>query len=151
MRKEVDRFAVIRLFEDIRSAFPSLSMRLDQNPPNVDINVDIPQQTGLAFDMSLNLQGDELHLNAGAFHMEWFSCTRPDVVEAYREAVHGLLRGEYRIRERYRGGIPIKAELQRPNGRRWLTIATWHGWAWPFPRRAFEKVLQNVTDTRSAT
>ena len=67
MRKEVERSAMIRLFEEIRDAFPRLSMRLDENPPNVDLNVDIPQQPGLAFDMNLNLQGDELHLSAGAF------------------------------------------------------------------------------------
>ena len=149
MRKDVDRSAMIRLFEEIRDAFPRLSMRLDHDPPNVDLNMDIPQQPGLAFEVNLNLQGDELHLSAGAFWLEWFPCIRPDVVEAYREAVHGLLSGAYRIRERYRGGRPIKAELQKPNAGSWQTIGTWHGWTWPFPRRTSERVLQNVPDTRS--
>jgi hypothetical protein len=116
MRKEVERSAMIRLFEEIRDAFPRLSMQLDENPPNVDLNVDIPQQPALAFDMNLNPQGDELHLSAGAFWLEWFPCTRPDVIEAYREAVHGLLSGTYRIREHHRrqtvqGGAP---EAGRP-------------------------------------
>lgn len=150
MRKGVDLSAMIRLFEEIRDAFPRLSMRLDQNPRNVDLNVDIPVQPGLTFDINLNLQGDELHLSAGAFWLEWFPCTRPDVVQAFREAVHGLLSGAYRIREHYRGGRPFKAELQKPDDDGgWQTIGTWYGWAWPLPRRTFEKVLQNVTDTGS--
>jgi len=149
MRTRVDRHAMIRLFEAIRDAFPQLSMRLDHNPPNVDLSMEIPEQPGLSFEINLNLQGDELHLNAGAFWLEWFPCTRHDVVEAYREAVHGLLSGAYRIRESYRGGSPIKAQLQKPNAGSWQTVGTWYGWSWPFPRRVTEKVLQNVTNTRS--
>ena len=139
-RKEIDRSAVIRLFEEIRAAFPRLSMRLDQNPPNVDLDMDIPKQPGLTFGMNLNLQGDELHLSAHVFWLEWFPCTQPDVVEAYREAVHGLLSGVYRIREHYRGSRAFKAELQKPDGGGWQTIGTWYGLAWPLPRRTVEKV-----------
>jgi hypothetical protein len=151
MRHEVDRSAMIRLFEEIREAFPQLSMRLDHDPANVDLNMDIPEQPGLTFDMNLNLQGDELHLTAGAFWLEWFPCTRPDVVQAYREAVHGLLSGMYRIRERHRGRRPFKAELQKPDQGGWQTIGTWYGWAWPFPRRSVEKIVQNVTSSSSST
>lgn len=149
MRERVDRSAVIRLFEDIRNAFPRLSMRLDEKPSQVDLNMDIPRQPGLDFDVNLNLQGDELHLSAGAFWLEWFPCSRPDVVEAYREAVHGLLSGVYRIREHYRGGRPFKAELQKPHEGDWQTIGTWYGWAWPLPRRTVVRVLRNVTDAGS--
>ena len=145
MRKAVDQAAMIRLFEEIRDAFPALSMHLDPEPAQVDLNMNIPQQPGLAFDVNLNLQGDELHLSAGVFWLEWFPCTRPDVVEAYREAVYGLVSGAYRIHEHYRGRRPFKAELQRPRAEGWETIGTWYGWAWPFPRRTVAKVLQNVT------
>jgi hypothetical protein len=136
---------MIRLFEEIRDAFPALSMRLDCEPAQVDLNMDIPQQPGLAFDVNLNLQGDELHLSAGVFWLEWFPCTRPNVVQAYREAVHGLVSGAYRIREQYRGRRPFKAELQRPRADGWETIGTWYGWAWPLPRRTVERILQNLT------
>ena len=143
---DVDRSAMIRLFEEIRAAFPHLSMRLDQDPRNVaDLNMDIPEQPGLTFDVNLNLQGDELFLNAGAFCVEWFPCTRPEVVERYRDAVHGLVSGAYRIRERYRGARPIRADLQKPSGNRWRTIASWHALPWPFPVRRSERVLQNVS------
>ena len=144
MRMEVDRSAVIRLFEEIRDAFPQLSMQLDQNPRHVELELNIPQQPGLNFDMNLNLQGDELHLSAGAFWLEWFPCTRPDVIDAFREAVVGLISGGYRIREHHRGGRPFKAELQTPGVDGWQTIGTWYGWIWPFPRRTVEKILQNV-------
>jgi hypothetical protein len=143
-RQHVDESAMVGLFEGIRDAFPRLSMTLELDPPNVDLNMDIPQQPGLAFDMNLNLQGDELHLSVGAFWLEWFPCTQPDVVEAYRQAVHGLITGTYRIREHYRGGRPFKAELQKPLADDWQTIGTWYGWSWPFPRRIVEKVVQNV-------
>ena len=136
---------MIRLFEEIRDAFPQLSMRLDQASRDVDLNMDVPRQPGLAFDVNLNLQGDELHLSAGAFWLEWFPCTQPIVVDAYRQAVRGLLSGAYRIREHYRGRRPFKAELQKPGVDGWQTIGTWYGWAWPFPRRTVQKVLQNVT------
>jgi hypothetical protein len=147
MRDKVDPATMIRLFEEIRDAFPRLHMRLDNDPENVDLEMLIPQQPGLAFDISLNLQGDELHLSAGAFWLEWFPCTRPDVVEAYRDAVHGLITGAYRIREHHRGGRPFKTELQRPFMDSWQTIGTsQHGcsWVWPFPRRAVEKIVRNV-------
>lgn len=65
MRNGVDRSAMIRLFKEIRSAFPQLSMQLDHDPQHVELNVDIPKQPGLTFDMNLNLQGDELHLHRG--------------------------------------------------------------------------------------
>ena len=55
MRKEVDRSAMIRLFEEIRDAFPRLSMRLDQNPRHVDLDMDIPEQPGLTFGILQNV------------------------------------------------------------------------------------------------
>jgi hypothetical protein len=141
---DVDRSAMIRLFEDIRDAFPRLRMRLDDNPENVDLEMVIPQQLGLAFEINLNLQGDELHLSSGAFWLEWFPCTRQEIVEAYRDAVHGLITGSYRIREHHRGGRPFKAELQIPVADSWQTIGTTSWWTWPLPRRTVKKVVQNV-------
>ncbi|HXW08619.1 MAG TPA: hypothetical protein VD833_25535 [Vicinamibacterales bacterium] len=143
MRNRVDHSAMVRLFEEIRQAFPHLAMDLDHEPAQVDLEMNIRQQAGLDFDVSLNLQGDELHLSAGAFWLSWFPCTRPEIVEAYRDAVHGLLGGAYRIREHSRGGRVFRAELQRLQTGEWQTIGTSHGWAWPFPRGAVVTVLQN--------
>jgi hypothetical protein len=123
-------------------------MHLDEEPGRVDLAMDIPQQPGLAFEVDLNLQGDELHLSAGVFHLQWFPCSRYSVVRAYREAVQGLLSGVYRIREHYRGGKPFKAELQRPYLDGWETVGTWRAWVWPLPRHTVERILQNVADSQ---
>src|SRR5262245_41140783 len=100
-------------------------MDLQQEHAHVDLNMDSREQPGLAFDVNLNLQGDELHLSAGSFWLEWFPCTDPDVVARYRDAVTGLLGGRYRIVEHLVGNRPVKAELQSPVGDSWQTVGTW--------------------------
>ena len=148
MRREVDRVQVVRLFEQIRSRFPHLEMDLQLEHPDVDLNMDIPLQSGLGFEVNLNLQGDELHLSAGSFWLEWFPCTDPGVVERYRDAVTGPLSGRYRILEYCLGNRAVKAQLQRQEGDGWCTIGTWGnlGLFVPWPRR--KRVLQNVLQER---
>lgn len=106
---QVDREQVIALLEGIRDAFPALRMDLRRDHPHLDLNVDVPAQPGLAFDVNLNLQGDELHLSAAAFWLGWFPCTDPEVAERYRDAVSGLLSGRYRILEHLVGRRVVKA------------------------------------------
>jgi hypothetical protein len=104
----------------------------------------IPAQPGLRFDVELNLQNrDELHVSAGALWVEWFPCTHPAEAEAYFDAVAGLLSGRLRILEHRRGTRAVKAELQRPSGSDWETIATWATLSLPWPRKTFV-VVQNV-------
>jgi hypothetical protein len=130
-------------FAQIRARFPDLSMVIDGADPNVDIAVDIPQQVGLSFPLHLNLQSDELHLQAGAFWLEWFPCTKPTIQEAYIEAVTGLLSGTFRIVEVCSGAQVVSAKLQRPDGSGWATIGrTGIGWALPWNRS--ERVIQNT-------
>ena len=134
-------------FENLRGRFPALSMNLDLRPAHVDVAMDIPAQPGLSFEVHLNLQNrDELHLVASAFWCEWFPCSNPRKVERYIEAVSGLLSGEFRILEHWRGRRPVKAQLQRPNGRDWTNVATWGDVSAivPWPRKAL-KVVQNKT------
>jgi len=120
-------------------------MQLDRDHPHVDLNMDIPRQTGLNFDVNLNLQNiDELHLSAGHFWLEWFPCTDGGIVSAFREAVCGVLSGEFRILEHYRGKRAIKAELQRPSGQGWQTIGTWSTWSLPIPWRVTTRELRNT-------
>ena len=109
-------------------------MNLDLEPDNVDVQLDIPQQDGLLFDVSLNLQNsDELHLNVGAFCQEWFPCSDEVVSRAYFAAVAGLLSGENRLVEYHRGKRIVKVQLQRPVGEDWETIATWSRLHLPVP------------------
>ena len=73
-----------------------------------------------------------------------FPCTKPEKVDRYFEAVSGLLSGEFRILEHWRGRRPVKAELQRPIGGGWESVATWGSVSAivPWPKKTF-KVVQN--------
>jgi hypothetical protein len=132
------------VFERIRVAFPALKVILDLEPEHVDLNMDIPAQPGLLFDVNLNLQNvDELHLAASALWVEWFPCTDPAKVAEYFEAVSGVLSGRFRILEHTRGHRPIKAELQRPSSGGWETLAIWATLSIPLRRRRLN-VVRNL-------
>jgi hypothetical protein len=121
-------------------------MALRVNHPDVDLMMDIRCQGETEFDVSLVLDGDELHLATREFHLEWFSCDRPEVVEEYRAAVMGLICGRYRIAKHYLGNSCEKSQLQKTGPRGWQTIGTYHNalssllipWTiWPMRKRAF--------------
>ena len=154
-RAETEQYKIaLSTFDRIRSKFPSLSMDLDVNPDPVELAMDIPAQPGLSFDVSLNLQNlDELHLNASVLWVEWFPCTNPKKVEGYFEAVSGLLSGEFRILEHWRGKHPVRAELQRPLNGGWKTIAHWIDFLpslVPWPAKTY-KVVQNLKESAKLT
>ena len=119
-------------------------MDIRTEDPHVDINVDIPSQPGLGFDINLNLQGDELHISAGHFWVEWSPLDDPQKTSQYFEAVCGLISGKYRILESYHMGRAAKAELQRPEGNGWETIAAWANLWCLIPWRSSSRVLQNA-------
>jgi hypothetical protein len=112
--------------------------------PHVDVSLDIPVQDGLPFEVSLNLQFDELHLNAGRhFWVEWFPCNLTARVEDFLDAVRGLLSGRYRIRERHVGRFAASATLERPENGRWIAAAQWSDfWTAILPWRRTEKILR---------
>jgi len=85
-------------------------------------------------ELALNLQNvDELHLNAPGLWVEWFPCTRPEVLSRYVDAVRGVLAGTHRILQHHRQGRLIKSYLQRPAGTSWATIARYYpGISLPF-------------------
>ncbi|MGH7790166.1 MAG: hypothetical protein ACRERC_25085 [Candidatus Binatia bacterium] len=132
-----------RIFEAIRGAFPHLRMELDRQHPHVELNMDIPRQPGLLFRVNLNLQGDELHLSADAFWLEWFPCTKPEIADEFQRAVEGLLAGEFRIVEHYRGSRFVRGELQAPDGDGWRTVGSGCSLRLPWGTRS-TRVLQNV-------
>jgi hypothetical protein len=134
---------VTQLFRRIQSEFPELKMDLDLNPGYIDLEMHLPQQPGLAFNVNLNLQGDSLHLVAGGFWCEWFSCTKETVVNRYYDAVTGLLSGQNRIIEYYQNNNLYKAKLQTPIGDGWKTIGT-RFCDIAFPWGKTTKILQNV-------
>jgi hypothetical protein len=141
-QRRVEILEAIKLFEQIRTAHPDLQMNLDTKPRQVDLEMTIPVQERLPFRVGLNLQGDELHLEAGDhFRVEWFPCHDADVVHRYSDAVNGLLAGRYRIVEYFRRGKPVRAELQRQAESGWKVLTTWAELHVPIPRRTTQRIL----------
>ena len=114
------------VFTEIARRFPSLQMIENHDDP-VEISITMPVQPGLSQQLWLCLQnGDELGFSVGRhFYIEFFPCTKPDRVKEYFDAVTGFLSGQYRVREYYRGSTCYRAQLQKPEGDRWRTIASW--------------------------
>jgi hypothetical protein len=138
-------------FERICAAFPALTMNLDLCPKHVDLAMNIPAQPRLTFRVHLNLHNiDELHLEASAFGYGWFPCTNPKKVEKYFEAVSGVLSGQFRVFEHWRGKRAVKAKLQRPIHGGWKTIATRSVMlSIPWPPKTF-RVVQNLHSVEPA-
>jgi hypothetical protein len=68
----------------------------------------------------------------------------PAIVDAYKEAVCGLIAGRIRILEYRVNGKYVRGYLQQPDGTAWKTIGRSHRrFAWPW-RRTEDRVLQNV-------
>lgn len=119
----------IAMCQSIQADFPNLQMTLDLEPnASVDWMLTIPKQEKLKFEVSLNLQGDELHLNVGQLWLEWFPCDKAEIVDEFRENIVGILNGAYRVVERYRGSHFLNAEVQCPMGGEWENRGTsWNG------------------------
>jgi hypothetical protein len=75
---------------------------------------------------------------------------KPEKVDRYFEAVSGLLSGEFRILEQWRGRRPVTGQLQRPIPGGWERIATWGDVSAivPWPKKTF-KVVQNKPSAQS--
>ena len=131
------------VFEEIRESFTDLAARESESSEG-EPQLEIPEQRGLRFDVTLYLYGDVLNLCAGQFWGEWFPCSNPAVVSRYVEAVCGLLEGRFRIVEHSRSGRVLKAFLQRPLGLGWQNISRhYHGFSLPWPK-AEQRILQNL-------
>lgn len=56
------------IFESLRREFPKLAMEIIESPEHTDIEMSLPAQTGLDYEVCLNLQNiDELHFNVDDF------------------------------------------------------------------------------------
>ena len=108
--------------------------------------MNIPSQPGLSFKLRLSLQNrNELYLVvADGYEWIWLPCSDSNQVERYTEAVSGLLSGEFRIVEHWRGRHPVKAQIERPNGNDWKNVATFRDLLAivPWPKKTF-RVVQN--------
>lgn len=125
--------------EPLRSSFHV------QPIPELDLSLDFDVQPGLGFPVSANLQNaDELQLAVGeVFCCNWFPCNDPRVASEFREAILGILSGEYRVVEFCRNDKPIRAELQRPTGGTWTKVATYSKLRLPSLIRMKTRILRN--------
>lgn len=140
------REVALSCFERIQGEFPNLVMNLVHESEGVEIEMNLPEQPGLLFDVYLDLQNDdELALVvANRLFMSWFPCTDGDVSERYVEAVCGVVSGAFRVLEVYSGSRCLKRYLQKPQGAEWETITrSYYSLAFPFSRRR-EVVIQDV-------
>jgi hypothetical protein len=142
MPNSIDFNGLTSRFHELRNSFGELHAVLLHPENDLDISLRIPRQADLSFDVHFYLSGDELHITAGSFWLEWFPADNLDVVNRYFEAAEGLLSGEYRIVEHYRRGRPAKAQLQRPTPRGWETIGTWSNFGLVIPGRGSKRILQ---------
>ena len=139
-----------QVFQEVAATFPALRSSIQVDPhAEVALTLDFDEQSGLLFPVRATLQNlDELHLHAGAvFWYEWFPCYYPDRAAAFREAIVGVLSGEYRIVEFYRKDRPIKADLQRIENGVWKRMAYTTNLRLPSFRRSRTRILQNARTT----
>ena len=71
MRNEKDVAVATAIFKSIQDEFPHLTMRLDTDFANFDVELDIPAQDGLTIPVNLNLQADELHMEPSNIIIEY--------------------------------------------------------------------------------
>jgi hypothetical protein len=121
--------ALLGLLAELRRKFPGLEVRLESEPAQVDLNIDIPQQPALPFAVNMNVQEDELHVSAGRFWWSGSPGYDPVTLEWYRDVVVGVLTGTYRVVE-YQGWLSLCTELQRSEGGAWKTIARKYRFPW---------------------
>ena len=135
----------IGVYKRIQSSFPHLSMEIDENPTNryIDVEMEIPKQPGLSFDIGLNLQHDELNLGSSSFWFEWFPCVDDARLDEYLDAVTGLIAGRFRLQETLRGKKVVRSRLQAPEGDGWKTIASCSGLHLSFFRKKSIRIIQN--------
>ena len=110
---EIERFE--QTIDIVREQFPDLEIRIVRDHPHVEAVAEMPRQSGLDFDVHINLQNcDEMHLCVSNFWGEWFPCGDERIFEQYMDALTGVLSGEYRIVEKSVFGEHAIARLQRP-------------------------------------
>ena len=142
---ELERFEEVVTI--VRCEFRRLAIEVNREHPHVEALATIPEQAGLDFPVSFNLQNcDELHLNVPtSFWAEWFPCGRQDVFDQFVEALTGVLSGRFRVLESCLFDTPVSARLKRPTGpNAWKTVSSSNNmWALVVPWPRTHRIVQN--------
>ncbi|MBY0224604.1 MAG: hypothetical protein K2Q28_02220 [Hyphomicrobium sp.] len=109
-----------------------------------ELGWNIPVQQGLTTELWLSFSNnDEMHFSLENFRISFFPCTDSIEGEKFVDAVSGFIDGTYQIIEHYRGSRCVRADLQKPNGDEWETIASSSRLHWPLPYRKTFKTIKN--------
>lgn len=107
----------------------SLSIRkIDE--PNVELLMELPQQPGLTFDLSVGLQnGDELNVGFAGFWSYFFPFEQKcDLVSALLDEI---VSGDCRLAVHRQFGFVVKRLLERRLGEAWQPVYSALGFAVP--------------------
>jgi hypothetical protein len=141
---ETAQAVALRLVEAIAERHPSLDIAASERSFG-ELSWILPVQPGIKHEIWLAFSNnDEVHFGVANFWIEYFPCTDPEQGERFVDAVSGFIDGRYRIIEHYRGERCVRADLQRPQGDGWETLATWGRLHWPLP---ISKTYQAITNT----
>ncbi|MCX7545020.1 hypothetical protein [Marinicella gelatinilytica] len=129
---------------EIAKQFPNLTMVKNTEDP-VELNVNVPVQSGLKYKIWLGLQNsDELFFAVSDnFYVSFYPCTNRNNVDLFVKAVTGFMSGELGVIEYYRGRYCVKAYLQNMGEQSRCTMATWHGRFWRVFGRKTTQILRN--------
>ena len=116
------RAAATKVLQRIQNEFPQLTMNLQElEPPNGNMELTIPMQCGMAFEIAVLFEHDELVLVVSSFHAH-YDCSSLDEQIRCVDTVLQLINGHFRLKETLRGQTVCKSELQSIDKDEWHTI-----------------------------
>ncbi len=121
-------------------------MEINEHPANrpISVEMNIPKQVGLSFEINLILAGDELILVISEFHWH-FSCTEIDEVNWCIESVVRLVTNQARLKEILWGKRVRKSELQVLHEGEWATDAVTGTMLLPSFAKKTTRYIQNIS------
>jgi hypothetical protein len=124
------------VLKEIRVSYPWLETEVTESPDG-SLRMKIPMQSGLKFGVVLSFDIVEgLYLEVGESDFEYFHW-----VAACSEVVHGLLSGEMRLLEYYKGGALVKSIIQELSEAGWVDVGGYSVLHFPWGR--WQRVYHN--------
>lgn len=145
LRAREERSSVLHGLQNLAAAF-HLRIQMDPRPP-FDLLAKFPHQPGLDFDMTVEMDMDELHLSVGPhLALEVWTHNHPERISEAIDDIRRLLTGEYRLVVYSHGETAVGTELQAPTSEKWEVVGGWWGDAPPDTERhqLVQEVFQNA-------
>jgi hypothetical protein len=152
LRHKESQAALVRALHELQATLPNLAMTVDNNPP-FDLLATFPRQAGLNFDITVEMDGDEVHLTVGPhLVLELWTHDHPERIAEAIDDIRGLLDGTYRVVVYRQWETVVGTELQAPKAPGWEVVGGWWEGSASTVRRdqLSPQVLQNQTSRQSA-